>query len=207
LTEKPTEKSTEKPTEKSNDKLLLHVCCGPCSIYPLELLNLRFKTTCYFYNPNIYPESEYRRRFETMKIYADYAGIKLEYNKAGDDFNDFIFAISENKAKRCEICYMIRLDMTAQKAAIEGYDYYSTTLLYSIYMDHQKVKSIGESLGELHGVDFYYSDFREGWRKGVEVSKEMGMYRQNYCGCIYSLEDRTERLKMKEQKKSETGGR
>ena len=171
-------------------KMLVHMCCGPCAIYPLKkVLEGKMEVWGYFYNPNIHPYTEYRKRLEAVRILADTMNINVIYN---DHYNieEFIKNTIGNVRERCVYCYTTRLDATARAAREHGFDYFSTSILYSRYQKHEMTRRIGEEAGERHGVSFYYDDFRPGWKEGIVESKEMGLYRQQYCGCIYSEQER-----------------
>jgi predicted adenine nucleotide alpha hydrolase (AANH) superfamily ATPase len=147
------------------------------------------EVTGYFFNPNIHPYQEYRKRLDALRQYSERIGLKVIYR---DEYllEEFLKNVSHRPEERCPYCYSIRLEATAQEAKKEGFDQFSTTLLQSTQQNHLQIKEVGERLGREIGIPFYYEDFRKGWRKGVEISKEMGLYRQQYCGCIYSEKDR-----------------
>ena len=171
-------------------KVLLHVCCGPCSIWPLK--NLRkdgMDVMGFFYKHNIHPYTECLKRQETLQNYADHIDLRMIYQE-GYDLEGFIQNVVYREADRCRYCYHERLRSTAMLARRGKFDYFSTTLLYSKFQNHELVKSIGASIGKSVGVPFFYQDFRAGWKEGVETSKQLGMYRQQYCGCIYSEKER-----------------
>ena len=171
-------------------KLLLHVCCGPCAIFPVTVLrDAGFEVTAFFYNHNIHPYQEYCRRLETVREYADKVGLALivrdEYN-----LEEFLSAVAGAPAGRCGYCYFSRLEAAAAKAAELGFDAFSSTLLYSRYQLHDDIRTLGERAASRHGTTFHYDDYRRGLQEGIRLSKEMGLYRQQYCGCIYSEKDR-----------------
>ncbi|MCL6634290.1 MAG: epoxyqueuosine reductase QueH [Peptococcaceae bacterium] len=171
-------------------KILLHTCCGPCSIYPVDFLREKgMEVHGYFYNPNIHPYTEFIRRKETLEKYA--AGIGL-HMIMDDDYGleEFIQGVVHRESNRCQICYAMRLDRTARVAKRGGFDCFSTTLLVSPRQKHQLIREIGLAVGEQYGVPFYYEDFRPGYREAAARSRELGMYRQQYCGCIYSEKER-----------------
>ncbi len=171
-------------------KLLLHICCANCAIYPLERLKERgTEVTGFFFNPNIHPYQEYQKRLESLKQYSERVGLKMIYR---DEYllEEFLQNVSDRVGERCRFCYSTRLEATAQEAKRNGFDQFSTTLLQSTHQDHSLIKGTGDRISKEVGVPFYYEDFRQGWRKGVEVSKAMGLYRQQYCGCIYSEKER-----------------
>ncbi len=171
-------------------KILLHTCCGPCSIYPLQqLIKAEHNVTGFFYNHNIHPYQEYQRRLTAVREFAAARELPMVYR---DEYNleEFLAAVAQNPAERCIYCYFSRFDAAAKKAAELGLDAFTSSLLYSRYQDHAMIRTTGEKAGERHGVKFHYEDFRPGWQEGIRLSKEMGLYRQQYCGCIYSEKER-----------------
>jgi predicted adenine nucleotide alpha hydrolase (AANH) superfamily ATPase len=176
-------------------KLLLHTCCGPCFLGTWEDLEASdFEVTNYFYNPNIQPKEEYKKRLENLKITAE--GKSAEIIEEFYDENEHLLAIQgmENEfPRRCMECYKIRLRKTAETAKTQGFDAFSTTLLVSPYQQHEALKDVGQQVGADVGVDFYYRDWRPYFRKGQESAKEMEIYRQKYCGCTFSLEEATKK--------------
>ncbi|MFA4917431.1 MAG: epoxyqueuosine reductase QueH [Syntrophales bacterium] len=171
-------------------KILLHICCAPCTIYPLKILRQEgYDVSGLFYNPNIHPYLEYKRRLDTLKEYA----CKEELNVTCTEeyhLEDFLRNVVFREKDRCRYCYYTRLRYAADIARAERFDVFTTTLLYSKYQDHEMIKTIGESLAKEYGLKFYYHDFREGWAEGIKISRELMMYRQPYCGCIYSEKER-----------------
>ena len=171
-------------------KILLHICCAPCAIYPVKILEMdNLKIMGFYYRHNIHPFTECLRRQEALEFYADKINLRVIYQK-GYDLEGFIQKVVFRESRRCSICYHARLKATALMAKRGKYDYFSTTLLYSKFQKHDEIRSIGESIGRSAGVQFFYRDFREGWTEGVDTSKSMGLYRQQYCGCIYSEKER-----------------
>lgn len=171
-------------------KVFLHVCCGPCAIFPLTILREKGnEVTGHFFNPNIHPFKEFRRRISTLEEYADKINLPLILD-TNYGLTDFVRKIAFHEEKRCDICYLMRLEKTVSLAKEMGFDAFSTTLLYSKYQQHSQLKSLCEKLSTRHNIHFYYQDFREGWQIGVDLSKELEMYRQPYCGCIYSEQER-----------------
>ena len=170
--------------------ILLHICCAPCAIYPVKILQMdNLKIMGFYYRHNIHPFTECLRRQEALEFYADKINLRVIYQK-GYDLEGFIQKIAFRESRRCSICYHARLKATALMAKRGKYDYFSTTLLYSKFQKHDEIRSIGESIGKSVGVQFFYRDFREGWTEGVDTSKRLGLYRQQYCGCIYSEKER-----------------
>ena len=172
-------------------KLLLHTCCAPCSVYCIEKLRKDgIEPTLYWYNPNIHPYTEYKNRRDCLKEYAELINIKLILN---DEYglDNFCKSVSNNINTRCiNYCYPVRLRKTFEYAKQNGYDTVTTTLLYSIYQNHNFIKKYMEKLSKEYGIDFLYVDFREGFWKGHEKARELGLYMQKYCGCIFSEEMR-----------------
>jgi len=211
-------------------KILLHICCANCAIYPLERMKEKGEEVVgYFFNPNIHPYQEYQKRLDALKKYSESVGLKVIYrdeylleeflrnishrvdpvrnssrcgSKPSGAFNpsgvilkshsttEQKGIISNGVKERCQYCYSVRLEATAQEAKKEGFDGFSTTLLQSTHQNHDLIRETGERVARVIGIPFYYDDFRQGWRRGVEVSKAMGLYRQQYCGCIYSEKER-----------------
>jgi len=171
-------------------KILLHTCCAPCTIYPLKVLKEQgLDVMGYFYRHNIHPLSECIKRENTLKEFADKEKLKMIW-QSSYDMEEFLRKASFRESKRCTICYYDRLKAAVMIAKKGKFDYFSTTLLYSKFQRHEEIKDIGISLGKQYGIPFFYDDFREGWKYGIEESKNMGMYRQQYCGCIFSEKER-----------------
>ncbi len=167
-------------------KLLLHTCCAPCLIYPLERLNEKgFEVTGFFYNPNIHPFAEYQNRRRAIEDFIkpdNTAVIYPEYNPA-----EFFQAVNLKETNgRCSICWALRLKITAKAAKERGFSHFSTTLLVSPYQNQELLKEIGNSIAGSEGVEFYYEDFRPGFRKAHDIARAKGVYCQKYCGCLYS---------------------
>ena len=171
-------------------KTLLHVCCGPCSIYPVQELRADgIDVMGFFYRHNIHPFTECLKRQQTLESYATQIDLQLIIQD-GYDLEGFIQNVAYREQNRCTYCYHDRLRSTALLAKRGKFDYFSTTLLYSKFQKHDIVKSIGESIADSVGVPFLYRDFRSGWKDGITESKRLEMYRQQYCGCIYSEKER-----------------
>ncbi|MBI2353439.1 MAG: epoxyqueuosine reductase QueH [Deltaproteobacteria bacterium] len=171
-------------------KILLHICCGPCALYPLRTLrNTGHAVTGFFYNPNIHPYQEYARRLAAAREMAELEALPLIV-RDDYDLEGFLANVAAAPQRRCGYCYASRLRATALLAAGQGYDAFSASLLYSRYQRHDEIRELGEQLGREHGVVFHYEDFRRGWQEGIRLSKELGLYRQQYCGCIYSEKER-----------------
>ncbi|MCL2760440.1 MAG: epoxyqueuosine reductase QueH [Desulfuromonadales bacterium] len=170
--------------------ILLHICCGPCALYPIKTLkDGSHNVTGFFYNHNIHPYQEYKKRLESVVKMGEETGTEIICN---DDYalEEFLKAVANNYDDRCSYCYSSRLNVTAAQAAAKGFEAFSSTLLYSRYQKHEEIIKTAEKAAENYGVKFYYEDFRKGWQEGIRISKEMGLYRQQYCGCIYSEKER-----------------
>jgi predicted adenine nucleotide alpha hydrolase (AANH) superfamily ATPase len=147
------------------------------------------EVTGFWYNHNIHPYQEYRRRLETVREYAGIAGLEMIVR---DEYllEEFLSAVAADPANRCSYCYASRLEVAARTAAEQGFDAFTTSLLYSRYQRHDEIKAIAEQMGKRFGIAFHYDDYRSGWQEGIRVSKNLGLYRQQYCGCIYSEKER-----------------
>jgi hypothetical protein len=185
-------------------KILLHICCAPCAIYPVKILEKQdFDIMGFFYRHNIHPYTECMKRQETLQSYAGTIDLRVIYQE-DYDLESFIRNVVFRESKRCSYCYHERLRSTALVAKRGKFDYFTTTLLYSKFQKHDEIKSIGEAVGQAVGVRFYYHDFRVGWEDGVEESKRLGLYRQQYCGCIYSEKERYYKEKVSKVTKVES---
>lgn len=171
-------------------KLLLHQCCGPCSVYPLQILlaDGGIDVHGYFYNPNIHPYTEFKKRLDTLIAFNELKNIPYT---AVDSYSLRPFLQMEHtEQNRCTGCYRMRLMNVAEFARTNSFSAFTSTLLYSKWQNHDNIKSIAREAATEYGVDFYYEDYRRGWQVGINLSKELGMYRQQYCGCIFSEEER-----------------
>lgn len=176
-------------------KILLHICCAPCAIYPFfRLREEGMDVLGYFYNPNIHPYQEYRKRLDTVREFSLRVGLESVYRGAYE-LDKFLLLIAGTGERRCEHCYRIRLHAAAEAAKEKKLPFFTTSLLYSKYQKHDLIIGLAKEAAAEHGVEFYYEDFRRGWREGIIESKAMGLYRQQYCGCIYSEQERYERKK------------
>jgi epoxyqueuosine reductase len=177
-------------TNNMKPRMLLHSCCAPCTLYPFDRLQARgFAVTGFFYNPNIHPFSEFEKRFVAVSEFYHTAQRPLIVD-ASYDVSGFIRAVLGSPNRRCETCWRMRLKAAAERAGEMGMDAVTTTLLFSIYQDHDVVAGIGREEAEDAGVEFYYEDFRVGWHEGQRRARELSIYRQKYCGCIFSEEER-----------------
>lgn len=171
-------------------KILLHSCCGPCSIYPIEhLRSENFDIVGHFYNPNIHPFTEWQKRKDNFQWFAENEGIKTIIE---DDYDleGFLQNVVHREANRCRYCYGMRLTRAAQIARKGKFDAFTTSLLVSPFQKHDLLREIGEAVGEKYGVPFHYVDFRPGFKEAYMKAKQTGHYTQQYCGCIYSERDR-----------------
>ena len=171
-------------------KLLLHTCCAPCSVYCIEELQKEnIDITSYFYNPNIHPFTEYSSRLNCLIEFNKQKNIPLiiEHNYG---LNEFCLNVINKLDNRCGYCYLVRLEKAALYAKENGYDAFSTTLLISPYQKHDLLKKTGEMLAKKYDIKFLYKDFRPGFRYGQNKARELGLYMQKYCGCIFSEEER-----------------
>ena len=208
-------------------KLLMHMCCGPCSCYPLKKLRADgVEPVGYFFNPNIHPYHEWDMRLKTAKQFAEKTDMELVTDErfmlrdflrraltaegegvapassTQEEALQFVEMYKLQKNRRCRMCYTWRLEQATRYAAENGFSAFTSTLFYSIYQQHDVMKEIAEHFAKVHGVDFYYEDFRSGWQEGIDISVELGLYRQAYCGCIFSEEERYSRAVQKAVKKA-----
>ena len=171
-------------------KILLHTCCAPCAIVPLQTLkDSDFEVMGFFYRHNIHPYTECLKRQDTLKSFSKTAGFRVIYQE-GYEMEEFVRNVAFREKDRCSYCYYDRLRTTALFAKKGKFNCFTTSLLYSKFQKHEEIRTIGESVGKEVGVPFHYADFREGWKEGIRISKKMELYRQPYCGCIYSEKDR-----------------
>ncbi len=190
------------PEGEAPKRLFLHACCAPCSSYVLEYLAQYFEITVFFYNPNISPEPEYRLREEEARRLSGLIPQRypVHFTAGRYDPERFYRAVRGHEEDpegggRCGICFALRLAEAARLAAEGGYDYYTTSLTISPLKNAELLNRIGEEEGARFGVRFLPSDFKkkDGYRRSVELSERYGLYRQNYCGCVFSRRERKER--------------
>ncbi len=180
--------------------LLLHSCCAPCSSYCIEYLSQFFAITVFYYNPNIYPDEEYLHRVKEQQRFISEFPTKHPVSFIEGDFEKerFYSEVAKGLEKepergaRCTKCFELRLGETAKRAAAEGMDYFATTLTISPMKDVELLNSIGAAMGERYGVEYLATEFRKknGYLRSTQISKEYDMYRQDYCGCVYSFQER-----------------
>ncbi len=190
------EKNNEVPT------LLLHSCCAPCSTSVLAYLTEHFAVTVYYYNPNIYPDAEFEKRAEEQRRFIEMLPAKHPVSFVQGEFekDKFFEAVkgledSGEGGARCKECFTLRLTKTASLAKSKGFDYYTTTLSVSPLKNAKLLNQLGEEIGKEYGVKYLPSDFKkkDGYKKSVELSREYGLYRQDYCGCVFSMNERLKR--------------
>lgn len=185
-------------------RILVHICCGPCSIMPLKkMLGERAEVWGFFHNPNIHPLDEFKKRLAAVKALAGYLELDVIYDEAYSPMS-FVKGVRSHTGvregmppfgKRCEYCYSERLEATAREAAERGFDGFTSSLLYSRYQDHESIKKAGIEFSRKYGIIFFYEDFRPLWQEGIDASKALGLYRQRYCGCAYSRIERNSNKK------------
>lgn len=185
-------------------KILLHSCCGPCAVHPLQRLKEEnFAIVGHFYNPNIHPFTEWQKRMDNYRQFAEQQNLK-HIIEEDYDLEGFLQNVVHRETQRCRYCYSMRLNRAAQIARKGKFDAFTTTLLVSPFQRHELLKEIGESAGEKYGIPFLYMDFRPGFKEAYMQAKQQGQYTQQYCGCIYSEKERyapKDRLKGREAKK------
>ena len=195
------QKQLDKEIEKLKGKrptLLLHSCCGPCSSYVLEYLTRYFEVSLFWYNPNIYPQEEFNKRFQNQIKLIEEMGLAgdvqvLVSPRKHDEYLKRVMGLQNEPegGDRCTECFRMRLNATAQMAQKYKFDWFCTTLTVSPHKDAQRINQLGEEIGRAYGVNFLPSDFkkREGYKRSTELSRQYGLYRQNYCGCEFSKPD------------------
>jgi len=180
--------STLASTLEEGKTILLHVCCAPCSTYTIaQLRSHGFGVTGFWYNPNIHPWLEHEKRRESMVSYAGEIHLPMIWHETYE-MPLFLRAVvgKERFRQRCAICYRLRLEKTAAVAEEHGFDAITTTLLISPYQDQEMIQRMGEQIARQHGLEFYYENFRRGWSERGHMTRAHDLYRQQYCGCIYS---------------------
>ncbi|MBQ8919832.1 MAG: epoxyqueuosine reductase QueH [Acidaminococcaceae bacterium] len=171
-------------------KLLLHACCGPCACYPTRMLTEQdVDFTLLYYNPNIHPYKEFKHRLSALRELAEKQDYRLIIDKTYP-LEECVRGMLEEPTVRCAFCYRMRLRYTAKYAADHGFTAFSTTLLYSPYQKHDLIAKTAEAAAAEFGISFYYQDWRPHYQDGVNISLQLGLYRQPYCGCVFSERDR-----------------
>ncbi len=183
-------------------RLFLHSCCAPCSSYVLELLSRYFQITLYYYNPNISPKEEFQKRTEELarllrEMPLSHPAELLVGDYCPEAFYEAVRGLEQEPegGARCEVCYRLRLEQAVRMAKERGYDYVTTTLSISPLKNAEKLNAIGKELSEQYGIPYLYSDFKKkgGYQRSIELSHEYELYRQNFCGCVFSREEAAQR--------------
>ncbi len=170
---------------KKTEEILLHSCCGPCAEYPLQqLLAEHYLPTLYYFNPNIQPQVEWQRRYESLAKLSD--SMDLPLVAVGSAATEQWLALPD-QAERCRFCYQLRLEEVARYAKENCFPTFATTLLVSPYQQRELIVEIGQELADSYGLNFLAADWRPGFRAGQKLARTHGLYRQRYCGCIFSL--------------------
>ena len=182
-------------------KLLMHTCCAPCSVYCIDKLREEnIEPTLYWFNPNIHPYTEYKARRDCLKEYSKMMNLETIFE---EDYglDEFCKNVVDDLEGRCtKYCYPVRLEQTAKFAKENGFDTITTTLLVSPYQKHDEIHRLGDRIAKQYDLKFLYRDFRVGFRQGQAKARELGLYMQKYCGCIFSEEERY-RKKIEKDKK------
>lgn len=179
--------------------VLLHTCCAPCSLSCIEPLRAEgIEPVAFWFNPNIHPWTEYKARRDCLIEFAPTIGLDLRIQ---EDYGlrSFVEAVGQNIDNRCGYCYAVRLQETAKYAASHGFQAYTTTLLSSLYQDHEAITYLGHRFAQQYGIEFLYRDFRPNFRAGNQKAKDDGFYIQKYCGCIFSEADRYDKKIQKDK--------
>lgn len=187
-------------------KILLHMCCGPCSCFPVQRLReLGYEPVGYFFNPNIHPYKEWMHRLETAREFADKVNMPIivDDNYQLREFLGRALAAEKAAANgRCQMCYTWRLQQAAKFAKENGYETFTSSLFVSPYQQHEVMKKTAENFATAEGIELFYEDFRPGWQEGVARSMDLELYRQPYCGCIFSEEERYSKALRKQRKQA-----
>jgi predicted adenine nucleotide alpha hydrolase (AANH) superfamily ATPase len=173
-------------------RVLLHICCAPCACYPIKVLKEKgYEIVGLWYNPNIHPCTEFVKRMKSVKELEKIENIKIIYFE-NYELEKWLRSVvfREEKPVRCQVCYSMRLEMAASIAKKGKFDFFTSTLFYSKYQKRELMVPLAENAAAKFGVKFLNIDFREGWKEGINISKEYKLYRQQYCGCIYSERER-----------------
>ncbi|MGO9570769.1 MAG: epoxyqueuosine reductase QueH [Desulfomonilaceae bacterium] len=172
-------------------RILLHACCAPCLVHPLDDLRSEgHDITVVFFNPNIHPYTEYLRRLDAFNVYTRENSVRVLNEDCPEGMEEWLREVAFRESQRCRICFNFRMDKIARLAEAKGFDAFSTTLLYSRFQNHELLKSVCEAVSEKYGIPFVYRDWRTGWNEGVRRYRKLGLYRQKYCGCVYSEKER-----------------
>lgn len=181
---------------RNDHEIFLHICCAPCALYPVKQLQEQgLKISGFFYNPNIHPLKEFKKRKETLRQWAaQNKQLPMVWDESYP-LEEWLMRGIPLKAERCKACYLDRMLRTAEEAKARGFQQFSTTLLSSTHQKHEWIKEAGEIAADQIGIAFFYQDWRSGWTWSEEKSKEIELYRQGYCGCILSERDRYQKKK------------
>ena len=181
--------SSQPRTQSAKDKrILVHICCGPCATYTVKRLREEgWAVTGYWFNPNIQPYGEHEKRGEALAKFAEAVSLPVIW-EPGYEMVSFLREVvgHERFRERCTLCYRLRLERTARVAAGQGFEVVTTTLLISPYQDQKTIRALGEELAQAQGLAFYFENFRQGFAEHHRLAKEYDLYRQRYCGCVYS---------------------
>ena len=170
--------------------ILMHMCCSNCAIFPVRALTGRGnKVIGLWFNPNIHPYLEYKSRLDSMRRLQELWGLDVEYDDVYG-LTEFLRNVVNNEGNRCEYCYSVRLERTASKAKKLKADSFTTSLLVSPYQNIDMIKAKGLQMQERYAIEFHFEDFRDGFREGRKIATDLELYRQKYCGCIYSEMER-----------------
>lgn len=177
-------------TSPNRGRILIHACCGPCLLYPLEVLSTEgWRIHAFFYNPHIQPYQEWQRRLETARRVAATFDVPMIVRE-DYELEEFFRQVAFRESRRCLYCYARRIETSARLAKKSGFDAFTTTLLYSKRQNHDMIRQIAQEAASTFSIPFHYRDFRKGWAEGQKKAEALGLYRQQYCGCIYSERDR-----------------
>jgi predicted adenine nucleotide alpha hydrolase (AANH) superfamily ATPase len=172
-------------------RILLHACCAPCLVYPLEDLRSEgHDVTVVYFNPNIHPYTEYLRRLDAFTVYTQENNIRVLNEDFHEGMDEWFRQVVFREAQRCKVCFDFRMDRIARLAQAKGFDAFSTTLFYSRFQKHDLLKTMCEAISERYEIPLIYRDWRAGWNEGVKRYRKLGLYRQKYCGCVYSEKER-----------------
>lgn len=186
-------------------RILLHVCCGPCSLMPVvHLRDEGFEPTAFFFNPNIHPADEWKKRRDAMREVSKKLGVPLLEEGGPENPGLWVRALHgvTREGERCALCYRPRMERTAALAVEQGFDAFTSSLLYSRYQHHETIIAEAQRAAALAGARFLYRDFRPWWWDGINLSKELGIYRQKWCGCILSMKEALLQQKEAEERKA-----
>lgn len=171
-------------------RILVHICCAPCALFSFPRLKEEFEEVVgLWYNPNIHPFQEYRKRLDSVRDWGKKEKTKIIFEDKYE-LKDFLRKVVYRESQRCFICYYLRLEKTAIFARRGKFDYFGSTLIYSPHQNKDLIKEVAETVGKEYSLKPYLREFKEGWKESRQISKNMGLYHQQYCGCVYSEEER-----------------